>query len=177
MNFKLLAGLPALALAVLLDGCTSPSSLPMTYQIPIGISQVSNAYGVQNLTVNATKDLAVQAGAVLYYQVVSPVNLTFYVFDKTGPGPGGTLLGQLQGTTFTSQVTPQSSTLEFVFSAAQMGTGGTVQFTVSDRPITPVAGAVIMQTTQVTTQAPTTQTTTTQTTTVAPAMPAPGPQE
>jgi len=172
MKTQLIAGLSALALAFLVNGCaTTTPTYPITYQIPIGVSQVSNAYGVQNLTVNATKDIPVQPGVTLFYQVVSPVNLTFYVFDKTGPGPGGTLLGQLQGTAVTSQVVPQSSTLEFVFSAAQMNTGGTVQFTVSDRPIAGVAAPVMMSPPVTTQQSTTTQTTTT----VTPAVPSPMP--
>jgi hypothetical protein len=171
MNLKSLAVLPAAALLVLLAACSSPTttSLPMSYQIPIGNSQVSNAYGVQNLAVNATQDVTVTPGSTLYYQVVSPVNLTFYVFDKTGGTPGGTLLGKLQGTTFTSQATSQTGTLEFVFSADQMGTGGTVQFNVSDRALAPAAAVMPM-----TPPAPATQTTTTQTTTtVTPGMPNP----
>lgn len=174
MNLKSLAGLPAAALLVLLAACSSPTmtSLPMSYQIPIGNSQVSNAYGVQNLAVNATQDVTVAPGSTLFYQVVSPVNLTFYVFDKTGNIPGGTLLGKLQGTTFTSQATSQTGTLEFVFSADQMGTGGTVQFNVSNRALAPATPAAAMM--PIDQPAPTTQTTTTQTTTtVTPGMPNP----
>ena len=80
-----------------------------------------------------------QPGLPLYYSVVAPVNLSFYVFDKTGPGPGGTQLGTMQGSAFASSVTSQTGTVEFVFSAAQANTGGTVTFTISDRPITPPA--------------------------------------
>jgi hypothetical protein len=168
MNIKFLAGLPAAALLILLAGCsTTMTSLPMSYQIPIGNSQVSNAYGVQNLSVNATQDVTVPTGSTLYYQVASPVNLTFYVFDKTGSAPGGTLLGKLQGTTFTSQAVSQTGTLEFVFSADQLGTGGTVQFNVSAQPISPASAAAMPVAPPVTTQTTTTQTTTT----VTPGMP------
>ena len=110
-------------------------SYPITYRLPIGNSQVTSAYGPQNLNVNATQDVSVQPGTNLYYQVVAPVNLQFYVFDKTGPGPGGTMLGQMQGSNFSSSVVSQTGVIEFVFSAAQANTGGTVSFTVSDRPI------------------------------------------
>jgi hypothetical protein len=174
MKSQLSCGLSAFALAVCLGGCTTTTtSLPMSYQIPIGNSQVSNAFGVQNLSVNATQDVTVPPNSTLYYQVISPVNLTFYVFDKTGNIPGGTLLGKLQGTTFTSQAISRTGTLEFVFSADQMNTGGTVQFNVSDRPLAP-ATPVMMPAAA---PAPTTQTTTTQTTTTIAPAPAPGMQD
>jgi hypothetical protein len=44
----------------------------------------------------------------------------------------------MQGSNFSSSVTSQTGTVSFVFSAAQANTGGTVTFTVSDRPIAPV---------------------------------------
>jgi len=158
MKTKLFATLSAVALALGLAGCDSTTyTYPMTYQIPIGSSQVTSAYGPQNLNVSASKDISVQPGVPLYYQVVSPISLTLYIFDKTGPGTGGPMLGQMQGENVTSSVTPSSGTLEFVFSAAQMNTGGTVQFTISDRPLAAAMNPAMAPTT--------TQTTTTQTTT------------
>lgn len=137
-------GALAAAAALFLSGCSSEPDVnyPVTYHLPIGNSQVTSAYGPQNMNVNATQDVQFPAGRTLYYQVISPVNLTFYVFDKTGPGPGGSLLGQMQGTTFTSSATTQSGTLEFVISASDANTGGTVTFTISDRPLTPAAPIV-----------------------------------
>ena len=139
---KAIKFLPLLALLVAfgLSGCDSAPSVayPVTYRIPIGNSTVTSAYGPQNLNVNATQDVSVAPGSTLYYSVTAPVNLQFYVFDKTGPGPGGTQLGQMQGSNFASSIVSQTGTLEFVFSAAQANTGGTVSFTISDRPMAPI---------------------------------------
>jgi hypothetical protein len=44
----------------------------------------------------------------------------------------------MQGSNFSSSIVSQTGTLEFVFSAAQANTGGTVTFTISDRPMAPV---------------------------------------
>jgi hypothetical protein len=135
MNVKILLPLAALGLLVL-AGCDSvPYNYPITYQVPIGNSTVSNAYGPQNLNVSGVQDVPAQPGVQLFYQASAPVTLTFYAFDKTGPGPGGPVLNQSQGQFFNGSVTPTSSTVEFVFSVAQANTGGTVQFTVSNRPI------------------------------------------
>lgn len=135
MKTRFIAPLAGLAL-LLLAGCeTSTIQYPITYQVPIGNSQVTSAYGPQNLNVSGVQDAPAVPGEPLYFQVVSPVYLTLYAFDKTGPGSGGTQLNVSQGTFFNTSVTPTGNTVEFVFSAAQQGTGGTVQFTVSDHPI------------------------------------------
>jgi hypothetical protein len=113
----------------------------------------------------------------MFYQVSSPVPLTLYVFDKTGPGPGGVLLNQTQGTNITASATATSNVLEFVFSTAQAYTNGTVQLTVSDRPLpataTPLGPLPVTQSTTTTTTpgapVPQTSSTSTTTTTVAPA--------
>ena len=81
-----------------------------------------------------------QPGVALYYQVISPVNVVAYAFDRINSNPGGPLLAQFQGTSFYSSVTPSGGTVEFVFSAAQPAMGGSVQLFISDRPI--VAGSV-----------------------------------
>lgn len=136
MNVKLFA--PSALLGVLIfAGCdTTPSvNYPLTYQVPIGNSTVSNAYGPQNLNVSGVQDVPAVPGVPLYYQATAPVTLSFYAFDKTGPGPGGPILNQSQGQFFNGSVTPTSSTVEFVFSVAQANTGGTVQFTVSNHQI------------------------------------------
>ena len=154
----LTACLAAGAAVAFLAGCESAPDYPITYQIPIGYSQVTSVYGLQNLNVSATHDSAVQPGVPMYYQIASPVNMTVYVFDKNGPGPGGVLLNQTQGTSITSMATARSDTLEFVFSASQPYTAGTVQLTISDRPLPPVAPvlgtAATQSTTTVTTNAP-----------------------
>lgn len=135
MKTRFIAPIAALA-ALLLAGCETPSvQYPITYQVPIGNSTVTSAYGPQNLNVSGVQDAPAVPGEPLFYQIVSPVNLTLYVFDKTGVNPGGPQLATAQGTFFNMSVTPTGNTVEFVFSAAQQGTGGTVQFTVSDHPI------------------------------------------
>jgi hypothetical protein len=177
---KLIAFLAAGAAAALLAGCSTVPTYPMTYQIPIGFSQVASVYGIRNLNVSATHDSNVQPGIPLFYQIASPVNLTLYVFDKTGSGPGGVLLSQMQGTNITSSATATSDTLEFVFSTSQPYTGGTVQLTVSDHPFpaTAVAMTTTQSTTTVTTNGPlpavagsTTTTTVTTPTALAPPTP------
>jgi hypothetical protein len=164
--------------ALLLAGCASSPDYPVTYQIPIGFAQTTSAYGIQNLNVSATHDSTVPAGEPMYYQINSPVPVTLYVFDKTGSGPGGALLNQMQGTNLTATATSSSGTLEFVVSAAQQYTSGTVQLTISDHHLPPSATA--MGTTQMTTvttvaPGPMAPAGTTTTTTYAPAPPAPPP--
>jgi len=142
MKAKFFAPLSALGLLALVGCESTPYNYPMSYSVPIGNSTVSNAYGPQNLNVSGVQDVPCVAGQPLYYNATAPVNLTFYAFDKTSPGPGGPQLNQSQGTYFNGSVTPTSSTVEFVFSVAQANTGGTVQFTVSDHPLPVSAGAI-----------------------------------
>ncbi|HEY3756444.1 MAG TPA: hypothetical protein VGL42_09880 [Opitutaceae bacterium] len=129
----ILASLALLALA----GCDTVPSVqyPITYQVPIGNSTVTSAYGPQNLNVSGQQSVPAIPGQPLYFQIASPVNVTLYVFDQTGPGPGGPQLVQSVGSFWNQPVTPTGRNVEFVFSATQQGTGGTVQFTVSDHPI------------------------------------------
>jgi hypothetical protein len=180
MNLKTLPSLTAIAAALFLGGCNTAPDYPVTYQIPIGYSpQITSAYGVQNLNICATHDLSVKPGVPIYFQVVSPVNMTVYVFDKTGSGPGGVLLRQLQGSSNISSATSTSGTLELVFSSEPYK-GGTVQLTVSDRPLGPMTTTTVSSSTQGTTMvtiapasavepAPGSSTTTTVTTSTAPA--------
>jgi hypothetical protein len=80
----------------------------------------------------------VQPGVPLFYRINSPVNVTVYMYEKIGAAPGGNLLGQMQiaaGSPTTSQITPRTTALEFVFSATQTNSSGTLQFTLSDQPI------------------------------------------
>ena len=184
MNLKIIPSLAATAAALFLAGCNTAPDYPVTYQIPIGYSpQVTSVYGVENLNVGAVRDLPVVPGVPMYYQIASPVNLAVYVFDKTGSGPGGVLLRQMQGTNSISSATATSKTLEFVFSADAYK-GGTVQLTVSDRPLAPAAATMdappIQSATTVTTVspapvvpvAPSNTTTTTVVTSTAPTPPA-----
>lgn len=140
MNAKLVClSLAALAFA----GCASdvpPTprvQYPVTYQVPVGNTNVHSDYGPQNLSTQATQQVAVEPGRPLYYQVISPVDVAVAVSEA--PDADGTrhAVSEMQGTRFTAMVTPASRTLEFSFKPVQPNTGGTVRFTLSDRPISP----------------------------------------
>lgn len=135
---------PALALGVFLAlaGCATYQSNPVTYEVPFGPAQVRSDFGPSSIVVNGIQDVPVRAGAPAYFQLVSPVNVTLYAFDRVGTGPGGPLLSQLQGTSFYTSVLPTSGTVEFVISATQPVTGGSAQLTVSDSPMATNAGVI-----------------------------------
>jgi hypothetical protein len=78
------------------------------------------------------------SGQLLYYQVVSPVDVTVYFYGMEGEGQR-VFLGQAQGRTFASSVTPNTNALEFVCVATQPNSNATLKFTLSDQPIAPVA--------------------------------------
>jgi hypothetical protein len=132
--------LPLTALAAL-SACVAPTAsrpvvaYPVSYQVPIGNAQVTANDGPQNLNVSASQDVSVEPGKTLYYQVVSPVDVTVSVSRKPGATETTTRLAQMQGTTFTSSIVPDTSALRFTFTAAQANSSGTLKFTLSDRPI------------------------------------------
>ena len=140
---KTILTLGALALAFIVSGCaTTPRvNYPITYQINVGNSQVLSGYGPQNLNVNATQVVAVEPGKTFYYQVVSPLDVTVYVYEHPEANERR-LVSQMQGTAFTSSVVPNMDSLEFLFSVTKANTSGTIQFTISDRPIAPVVTPV-----------------------------------
>jgi len=140
---KMILTLGALALAFIVSGCaTTPRvNYPITYQINVGNSQVLSGYGPQNLNVNATQVVAVEPGKTFYYQVVSPLDVTVYVYEHPEANERR-LVSQMQGTAFTSSVVPNMDSLEFLFSVTKANTSGTIQFTISDRPIAPVVTPV-----------------------------------
>jgi hypothetical protein len=140
MNAKLI--LPLVALAAALGGCATSPQYPVTYQVPISNPVITSDYGPASLSVNGVQDVPATPGQLLYFQVLAPMNMVFYAFDKTGSGPGGPLLGQMQGTTLYSSVLPTGNTVEFVFSSTQPVTGGTVQLTVSDHAMTSGSSAI-----------------------------------
>ncbi|MGH7997750.1 MAG: hypothetical protein ACREFX_15505 [Opitutaceae bacterium] len=123
-------GSAGLALAfVLASGCartpTLPAlSYPVTYRVPLG----GGADGAKRV-------VAVERDTPLYFRVVSPVPVNAYVYDLSGPSANGALLTQLFGTNFSSSVTPDSSAMEFAFRAARPDARGTVEITLSDRPM------------------------------------------
>lgn len=132
-----------LALALALAGCATPAgaphiAYPATYQIQVGNSQAISAYGPQNANVTAAQQVTVAPGVPIFYQVVSPVAVTVYLYEDQ---PNGTrsLIGQMQGTTFSSSVTPSTGSLEFAFAVANANSSGMLQFTIDDRPQAPAA--------------------------------------
>jgi hypothetical protein len=141
MKTKLYSSAFGLALALLLGGCESAPMVPhiaypATYQIQVGNTQVLSVYGPQNSNVTAAQQVTVAPGVPIYYQVVSPVAVTVYVYQDEVNGTR-TLIGQMQGMTFTSSITPPVSSLEFAFAVANANSSGTLQFTINDSPMAP----------------------------------------
>jgi len=133
-----------LALALgLLAGCSTPPPprpvvvYPVTYDVPVGNTQVSASAGPQNLNISSTQQVTAVVGKPLYYQITSPVAVTVSVYERPSPDTGRVLLREFQGTAFTSSLTPSVSALEFVFSVKESNSAGTLKFTLSDRPLAP----------------------------------------
>ncbi|MDF3056339.1 MAG: hypothetical protein K0R17_554 [Rariglobus sp.] len=137
-----ISSLAALALG-LLAGCTTPVErrpvvhYPVTYDVPVGNTQVSASTGPQNLNVSSTQQVTADVGDRLYYQIVSPVPVTVSIYERKSANYGRVLLREFQGTTFTDSIVPSDPNLEFVFSALQSNSAGTLKFTLSDRPLAP----------------------------------------
>ena len=131
-----------LALVLFVGGCATPSpppaAYPKTYSIQVDNTQAYSDSTPQNSNMNATQDVAVANAQRLYYQVVSPVDVTVYFYRVEGQGER-VFLGQMQGRTFASSVTPNANTLEFVFIATQPNSRATLKFTLSDQPVAPAA--------------------------------------
>jgi len=127
-------------LVLFIVGCGTPSApraaCPVTYSIQVDNTLAHSDTSPQNPGMNPTQDVAVASGRRLYFQVVSPVDVTVYFFGVDGQGER-VFLGQMQGRTFTSSVTPNANTLEFVFVATQPNSRATVKFTLSGQPIAP----------------------------------------
>jgi hypothetical protein len=141
MKPKLYSSALGLALALVLGGCASQPMVPhiaypATYTIQVGNSQAISAYGPQNSNVTAAQQVTVAPGVPIYYQVVSPVAVTVYVYQDEVNGTRS-LIGQMQGMTFTSSITPAVSSLEFAFAVANANSSGTLQFTINDQPLAP----------------------------------------
>jgi hypothetical protein len=127
-----------------LTGCVSPTpprpivAYPVSYHIPISNTQVVSTDGPQNLTNSPTQDVSVEPGKTLYYQVVSPIDVTLTLSKlPVSTAMSTARIGQMQGTTFTSSITPTTSAIRFTFAASQANSSGTLRFTLSDRPIAP----------------------------------------
>lgn len=133
----------AIALIGLGSGCTAPSerrptvAYPVTYDVPVGNTQVNASAGAQNLNVSSTQEVTADVGDPLYYRVVSPVPVNVTVYERSSPGHGRVLLREFQGTAITNSITPSEPHLEFQFTALQANSAGTLQFTLSDRPLAP----------------------------------------
>jgi hypothetical protein len=135
-------GATLLLLGLFAAGCatTPPRPVvhyPVTYDVPVGNTQVNSSAGPQNLNVSSTQQVTADVGEPLYYQIVSPVAVTVSVYERRSTDSGRMLLKEMQGTSFTSSITPAVSALEFVFSVQESNSSGTLKFTLSDRPIAP----------------------------------------
>lgn len=141
---SVLSGVALLGVAFL-SGCSSAPSAPprpvvvypVTYDVPVGNTQVSSSAGPQNLNVSSTQQVTAVVGAPLYYQIASPVAVTVSVYERRSSDSGRLLVKEFQGTSFTASLIPGVSNLEFVFSVVQSNSAGTLKFTLSDRPIAP----------------------------------------
>ena len=148
----------ALLLALVAGCATTPPRprvvYPVTYNVQVGNTQVNAPSGGQNLNVNATQEVTVVPGVPLYYRVESPVAVTVTVAQRTAPAPAGvrTELGSLQGTSFTTSITPAGDLLEFTFAVVQPNSSGTLQFTLSDQPLPPATATATKTTTTPTTR-------------------------
>ena len=133
----------ALIVAGFFAGCATPPPprpvvvYPVTYDVPVGNTQVTSSAGDQNLNVSATQQVTAEAGEALYYQIVSPVAVTVSIYERRSPDSGRGLVKEFQGAAFTSSITPVAKSLEFVFSVQESNSSGTLKFTLSDRPIAP----------------------------------------
>ena len=139
-----LTRIAVVAVLGLLAGCSTPPAeqppvvaYPITYDIPVGNTRVKASTGPQDLNVSSTQQVTVEAGEALYYQIVSPVPVTVSVYERTAANQARVLMREFQGTSFTDAIVPSNPNLEFVFAAQQANTGGTLKFTLSDRPLTP----------------------------------------
>jgi hypothetical protein len=128
----------------LLAGCSSPPvekrpevAYPVTYDVPVGNTQVKASTGPQDLNVSSTQQVTAEVGEALYYQILSPVPVTVSVYERTNANQARVLMREFQGTSFTDSIVPSSPNLEFVFAAQRANTGGTLKFTLSDRPLAP----------------------------------------
>ena len=138
------AAMPVLSLLAL-TACVAPTpprplvAYPVTYEIPVGNTQVRANTGAQNLQISPHQDVSVIPGRTLYYQVVSPIDVVVSVYElsSTNPPTAATRLTHSQGTNFTASLTPSTSALRFSFAAAQANTSGTARFTLSDTPLAP----------------------------------------
>jgi hypothetical protein len=128
----------------LLAGCSAPPAekrpvvaYPITYDVPVGNTQVKASTGPQDLNISSTQQVTAEVGEALYYQIVSPVPVTVSVYERTNANQARVLMREFQGTSFTDAIVPSNPNLEFVFAAQQANTGGTLKFTLSDRPLAP----------------------------------------
>lgn len=140
MKRESLTSLGALALVFFIGGCSTPppphAAYPVTYRIQVDNTEAHSDTGPQNPAMSPTQAVAVVSGQPLYYQVVSPVDVTVYFYGMEGEG-ARVFLGQMQGRTFAASVTPNTNTLEFVFVATQPNSSATLKFTLSDQPAAP----------------------------------------
>jgi hypothetical protein len=126
-------------LGALVSGCATTNAprvvYPVTYQIPVGNTRVTANTGGQNLDVVARQRVEVYPGRRIYFRVVAPVDVTMRVY--TGDRASAELVSEMRGSVFAHALLPKTSELEFTFGVSDANTSGTVQFTLSDRPLRP----------------------------------------
>ena len=129
--------------AGLLAGCSTHTraerrpvvAYPVTYDVPVGNTQVRANTGPQNLNVSSTQQVTATVGEPLYYQIVSPVPVTVSIYQRRSANQARVLMREFQGTSFSDWLVPSATNLEFVFSAQEANSSGTLKFTLSDRPL------------------------------------------
>jgi hypothetical protein len=131
--------------AAFFSGCSTYTNAPrvdypVTYQIPVGNTRVNADAGGQNLDVVARQRVAAVPGRRLYFRVASPVDVTMRIYLHDGAP--AELLSEMNGVNFTSSVIPDTDELEFTFGVTAANSSGTVQFTLSDRPIPPAVAQI-----------------------------------
>jgi hypothetical protein len=142
MKTENLISFVVLMLGLFIGGCGTPTpphaAYPVTYSVQVDNTPAHSDTSPQNPSMSPTQDVTVVSGQRLCYQVASPVDVTVYFYGMEGEGQR-VFLGQMQGRTFASSVTPNTNTLEFVFVATQPNSSATLKFTLSDQPIASVA--------------------------------------
>jgi hypothetical protein len=136
---KILTAILGLAAAALITGCSSePSAVqikyPVTYNVQVGQTKAVSDYGPQTLSNQAVQQLTVEVGRPLYYAVDSDFDVLVTVAEVPSPDERRQV-SQMQGSKFTTSITPETSTLVVTFAAAKPNTGGNLKFTLSDQPI------------------------------------------
>jgi len=136
---KILTSFLCLISLAFFAGCASePTAVrvqyPVTYNVQVGQTKAVSDYGPQTLSNQAVQQLTVEVGRPLYYSVSADFEVLVTVSEVPSPDERRQV-SQMQGKEFTTQITPETSTLVVTFTAAKPNSGGNVKFTLSDQPI------------------------------------------